>query len=109
MNTETIKLIESRKSCRAFKQEEISKEEARNIKFWNYYRNENAPERIAWGQGLHRYITDIQAASILKDIADLKIGTEDEELAREFLTYFCKINSIDSMVLPMREGVLVKK
>lgn len=26
MNTETIKLIESRKSCRAFKQEEISKE-----------------------------------------------------------------------------------
>ena len=87
----------------------LSKEEAKNIKFWNYYRNENAPERIAWGQGLHRYITDIQAASILKDIADLKIGTEDEELAREFLTYFCKINSIDSMVLPMREGALVKK
>ena len=26
MNTETIKLIESTKSCRAFKQEEISKE-----------------------------------------------------------------------------------
>lgn len=87
----------------------LSKEEAKSIKFWNYYRNENAPERIAWGKGLHRYITDIQAASILNDIADLKIGTEDEELAQEFLTYFCRINSIDTAALPMREGALVKK
>lgn len=34
-------------------------EEATEILFWNYYHNENAPEKVAWGQGLHRYITDV--------------------------------------------------
>lgn len=85
----------------------LSKEEANKIHFWKYYHNERAPEKIAWGQGLHRYISDFQAASILKDIADIKRGTEDEELAREFLEYFCKINSIDVMTLPFLDGALL--
>lgn len=29
----------------------LSLEEAKKILFWNYYHNENAPEKAAWGQG----------------------------------------------------------
>ncbi|WP_418751539.1 hypothetical protein [Frisingicoccus sp.] len=39
----------------------LSLEEAKKILFWNYYHNENAPEKVACGPGLHRYITDVQA------------------------------------------------
>ena len=84
----------------------LSLDEAKQMLFWNYYHNENAPEKTAWGQGLHRYISDIQAASILYDIVAVKAGTEDEALAKEFLEYFCKINSIDSDALPVLEGAL---
>ena len=84
----------------------LSLNEAKQILFWNYYHNENAPEKVAWGQGLHRYVSDIQAASILHDIVIVKAGTEDEALAKEFLEYFCKINGVDSNALPVLDGAL---
>ena len=37
----------------------------------------------------------------------LQCRAEDEELAREFLEYFCKINSIDVMTLPFLDGALL--
>lgn len=60
-------------------------------------------------QGLHRYITDEQATSILKDIATVKKGKKDEELAQEFFEHFCKINRIDISELPIMEGALQRK
>lgn len=84
-------------------------EQARKILFWNYYHNENAPEKTAWGQGLHRYITDIQAACILRDIAKLKEHTAEEELAKDFLEYFCKINCLDKDNLPELDGALKRE
>lgn len=84
----------------------LTMEEAKKVLFWNYYHNENAPEKVAWGQGLHRYITDIQAASILWDIVNLKKGTTEESLAQEFLEYFCAINNVDVSEFPIMEGAL---
>ena len=86
-----------------------AKDEAKKVLFWNYYHNENAPEKAAWGQGLHRYITDEQAASILKDIVSVKKGKKDEALAQEFLERFCEINSIDISDFPIMEGALQRK
>lgn len=60
-------------------------------------------------QGWHRYITDEQATSILKDIATVKKGKKDEELAQEFFEHFCKINRIDISELPIMEGALQRK
>ena len=77
--------------------------------FWNYYNNEKDHEKAAWGQGLHRYITDEQAASILKDIVSVKKGKKDEALAQEFLERFCEINSIDISDFPIMEGALQRK
>ena len=87
----------------------LTKDEAKKVLFWNYYHNENAPEKVAWGQGLHRYITDEQAASILKDIVSVKKGKKDEALAQEFLERFCEINSIDISDFPIMEGALQRK
>ena len=84
----------------------LSEKEAKKILYWNYYRNENASEKIAWGQGLHRYLSGVQAASILKDIAIVKQGKKDEKLAVEFLNHFCEINKIDEKNLPVYEGPL---
>lgn len=87
----------------------LTMEEAKEILFWNYYHNETSPEKPAWGQGLHRYISDMQAASMLKDIVDVKQGQEDEALAQEFLQYFCEINNIDVTELPVLEGALQRE
>ena len=38
----------------------------------------------------------------------LKAGTKDEELAKEFLDYFCKINAIKFDDLPVLEGALTR-
>lgn len=81
-------------------------EEAKEILFWNYYHNESAPEKVAWGQGLHRYISDVQAACILRDIVRLKEKTPEQELANEFLSYFCTINRLDKEDLPESDGAL---
>ena len=86
----------------------LTKDEARKILFWNYYYNENAPEKAAWGQGLHRYITDVQAASVLHDIVTLKTGKKDEALAKEFLEHFCRINDINIADIPVLEGALYR-
>jgi 3-methyladenine DNA glycosylase/8-oxoguanine DNA glycosylase len=89
--------------------ENIQKDEAQKMLFWNYYKNKNAPDRIAWGQGLYRYISDEQAANILRDIAKLKSGSPDEELAQEFFEYFCKINKIEPESLLELSGTLKNK
>lgn len=37
-------------------------------KYWNYYRNPNAPERISWNTGLFRYLNDRIVGELLNDI-----------------------------------------
>ena len=66
----------------------------------------NKPEKLAWSSGLHRYIKDSVAASMLKDIAEVKKGTEDEILAQEFFEHFCEINGLNSEDFPVLEGAL---
>lgn len=87
----------------------LTQEEGKKVLFWNYYHNEKAPEKVTWGQGLHRYISDVQAASMLKDIVTVKRGTDDEKLALDFLNRFCEINRIDISELPVLEGPLQRK
>ena len=82
--------------------------EAPHLKFWNYYYNPNAPELIKFGSGLHRYLSDDQAAQILRDITVIKKGTLDEDLAERFYKRFCDINNIDSEKLLEPNGALRK-
>lgn len=72
----------------------LSPEEARAMPFWKYHANGNNSGKPAWGQGLHRYFEDEEAAFILRDIAVIKQGTKDEPLATNFYKYFCQKNGI---------------
>lgn len=76
------------------------------MKFWDYYFNENKPEKIIFGSGLHRYITDIQAAQVLKKICEIKKGTSGEMISKEFLEYYCRIKDLDIDSIPIPNGAL---
>lgn len=82
--------------------------EAQRVKFWDYYFNPNAPELVKFGSGLHRYLSDIQAAQILQDVAAIKVGTSDESLSLRFFQHFCRINGIDKSSIPPPCGALKK-
>lgn len=87
----------------------LTLQEARKIRFWNYYVNQNAPDRIIFGSGLHRYLSDNQAAQILRDIADVRTDPQDKDFARQFFEHFCRINGIDSEQVPPPAGALFQK
>lgn len=84
----------------------LSPEEAHKILLWNYHKNSNDEDRAFWGSGLYRYMTDIVSAQILKDVAKIKKGTSDENLAKEFLEYYCQVNNVDLNTLPEPDGAL---
>ena len=84
----------------------LSLEEARELKFWDYYFNPNNPEKIELGSGLHRYFTDVQSAQVIKKIVELKKGTIQEEFAEQLLEYFCKIKKLDTENIPLPSGAL---
>ncbi|WP_294852345.1 hypothetical protein [uncultured Oscillibacter sp.] len=85
---------------------QLSPEEAHKMLFWNYHANGKQPETAAWNSGLHRYMTDEQAAQILRDIAALKQDTRDTDLAQRFFEKFCTLTRIDTNTLRMPQGAL---
>ncbi|NBL00780.1 MAG: hypothetical protein EOM50_22835 [Erysipelotrichia bacterium] len=87
----------------------FSPREAYKMLFWRYHANSNQPEVPRWSSGLHRYFEDEQAIQILQDIVHLKQGTEEEELANEFLIYFADINNIDISAVSTKNGALQRK
>ena len=84
----------------------LTTEQAHQMPFWRYHANEKQPEIAVWSSGLHRYFNDEQAAQILRDIVEIKKGTADEALAREFYETFCTITKINSESLNDPNGAL---
>ena len=74
--------------------------------FWKYYVNKNAPEKIVFGSGLHRYLDDIQAAQILRDIVTIKEDDAENQLAADFFHHFCKVVGLDENDIPACAGAL---
>ena len=74
---------------------ELTIDEARKMKFWDYYENKNAPDSERWGQGLIRYLSDDLSAKILYDIVELMKNTrtnvQEIKDAEEFLSMYLKI------------------
>lgn len=85
----------------------LSLSEAHSLLFWNYHANENKAETAVWSSGLHRYFKDVQAVQILKDIARIKAGTEDGQLASDFYEHFCRINGVDATTIGEPCGALL--
>ena len=87
---------------------ELTPTEVQKIKFWKYHANKSKPEKPAWGSGLHRYIEDEEAAMILRDIAELRKGTQNEKQSQQFFQYYCKVNGIDASIIKNPCGALNK-
>lgn len=84
----------------------LSQEEIHKLLFWNYYANSTNPKNILWNSGLYRYFHNDQAAQILKDIAEIKVGSKDEDLAKEFFEHYCDINRINVDSIKELNGAL---
>lgn len=85
---------------------ELTDEEAEKMLFWNYYINKNYPHRMTWNSGKFRYVDNIWAAQILKDIIALRTDEEQVQEATRFLEYLCKMNAIDINNIPEAAGAL---
>lgn len=74
---------------------ELTIEEARKMRFWDYYENRNAPDSERWGQGLIRYLSDDLSALILYDMVELlkitRKNSEDIKAAEDFLSHYLNI------------------
>lgn len=84
----------------------LSPKEAHQMLFWKYHANNKQPDVSAWSSGLHRYLTDVEAAQVLFDITKLKRGTSDEELASRFYKEFCEATNVDTESLSLPCGAL---
>lgn len=83
---------------------ELMPGQAEKILFWNYYYNKRSPEKIAYGSGLYRYLTETEAAQILRDIANVK----GDDYSESFYTHFCEISGIDPKNLEPPSGALLR-
>lgn len=82
----------------------LTLEEAKEVRFWDYYYNETKPDVIKLGSGLFSYVADIQSAQILKQIVEVKTDEKEKEYARDFYTYFCKIKNLSMNLIPNPTG-----
>ena len=82
---------------------ELMPGQAERILFWNYYYNKRSPEKIAYGSGLYRYLTETEAAQILRDIANVK----GDDYSESFYMHFCEISGIDPKNLEPPSGALL--
>ena len=86
----------------------LTEEESNQLHFWTYYIDVKSPEKVTWSSGKYRYFNNLWMAQILHDIVSLKTNPKEQELARQFLKHFCKINQITDQELPKPSGVLTR-
>lgn len=72
---------------------ELTPQEAISIKFWDYYRNKNAPEIEQWGTGLYRFVSNQSIILLLQRIISIREGDSKTE-AINFLKEFCRKNNL---------------
>lgn len=79
----------------------LSEAEADKLRFWDYFKEEGTVPK--WGLIEHKYVSNQITSDILCDILELKSGTEEQDLCREFLKYYCGLNKINRPELKEEE------
>ncbi len=87
---------------------ELSPKEAEEIKYWKYYKSKRSLDRLQFGSGLHRYLTDEQVVQILQDIVEVKKGSKDEQISIEFLQHYVDVNNVDMEAISPASGPLAQ-
>lgn len=73
----------------------LTPDEAKNLKYWNYYTNGTDKTVAKWGSGLFRYMDDTQAVALLQDLVKIKQDSKNAQLVQELLETYCKNNLIN--------------
>lgn len=73
---------------------ELTPSEARQVRFWDYYRNVNKPNNHQWGSGLTRFFDDETAVRILQAMESAKKDIAGKRQARRLLERYCEVNHI---------------
>lgn len=84
----------------------LSPSEAEQLLFWRYHANANRPETPIWNASQHRYLDNIHAAMILRDVAQLKRGTPDADRAENLFDRFCAQNCLNPAQLGPPDGAI---
>lgn len=85
---------------------ELSLEESKKVKFWDYYFNTKNPEKITNSSTTYRYFDDVQSSQVLKAISEVKKGTPDEMASKEVFKRYCDIKNIDVNSISEPKGAL---
>lgn len=72
---------------------ELKKSEAIKVKFWDHHTT-TGKTKNNWGTTAFKMLTPEDSLSILKEIVNVKIGTDEEEKARKFYEHFAEVNDI---------------
>lgn len=88
---------------------ELKPDEAKKMLFWNYHVNNGNPKSIKWGTGLYRYMEDVEALQILRDIVKVKEGKEDYTHASDVMNAYIKRNKLKYIDIPENSGPLAKR
>ena len=72
---------------------ELTPDEAKQLKFWDYYKNAGNPASTQWGTGLYRYLSNDVCIKILSKIVEIKTGTEKVH-AEEVLKHYTELKGI---------------
>lgn len=87
---------------------ELAPEESKRIKFWNYYRNKNNPEKEQWGTGLYRFISNKSIVAILIELINMRSDSKKDEAIR-FLTEFCRRNNLKMPEVDYSKDTILEK
>ena len=72
---------------------ELTPEEAKQLNFWDYYKNAGNPDSTQWGTGLYRYLSNDVCVKILSKIVEIKSG-EEKAHAEKVLSRYLQLKSI---------------
>ena len=63
----------------------FSMDEARRLRFHDYYAQNKYPDNPQWGSGLYRYITDEESILILESMLKVKASTSGKEIIQRMI------------------------
>lgn len=63
----------------------LTLDEAKQLNYWSYYRNEGNPKLIRWSQPRFRYLEDMQVAAILHDILSIVHDASTKSMVAQLL------------------------
>lgn len=72
---------------------ELNKSESKKLLFWDFYSNDNSPEKAFWGTGLFRYF-DFEVIDILKKANEIIENKEKANRVNDLYEYFLKVYAI---------------